>query len=339
MKTPSAHKTAFITGVAGQDGSYLAQFLLGKGYRVVGYDMPPWLRKGCENHIYLNIKVPGFEGDLTDGKRLEHAIAVTKPDEIYHLGAFTSPRESWNDPVRVAEINILGTLRLFEAVRQHVPKARIYNACSSEVFGDSSRGGIQSTKTPMHPKNPYASTKAATFDFAHNYNARYREQGMFIVNGLTYSHESPLRNKQFVTRKISDAVARIAIAKGRGQPCKKLTLGNLDSVRDWGFAGDYVEAMWLTLQKPKPCDYIICTGKHHTIKDFVKEAFAAVGIKDWKNYVKVDKTLVDPTTVRTLKGSLADMERSLHWKPKVDFKHLVRMMVEADLKRVWNEKN
>jgi GDPmannose 4,6-dehydratase len=318
-------KTAFITGVAGQDGSYLAKFLLEKGYKVVGYDLPPWL-KGCENHRWLGIKVNGFEGDVRDPESIAGAIKSVVPDEIYHLSGFTSPRESWKDPVLVAEVNIIGTLRLFEAARQYAPKARVYNACSSEVFGDSHRGGIQTAKTPMHPKNPYATTKEATFCLAHNYNDRYK---MFIVNGLTYSHESPLRSDVFITRKITKAVAKIACGLDG-----TLRLGNLDSVRDWGFAGDYVEAMWLTLQKSKPADYVICTGKHHTIKDFVTEAFNAAGITDWHRYVQEDKTLIDPTTVRTLKGSLSDMERSLRWTPRVQFKELVSMMVEADIRRL-----
>jgi GDPmannose 4,6-dehydratase len=317
-------KTAFITGVTGQDGAYLSQFLLDKDYRVYGLVMP---QDDCENLDYLGIKgVSSIKGDVRSERSLVKAVRTAQPDEVYNLAGFTSPRLSWDHPQLVFDINLGGTLHLLEAVRKYAPHARVFQASTSEMFGSSHNKGLQTEETPMHPKNPYADSKLAAYHLTQNYRDRY---GLFICNGICFSHESPLRSDVFVTRKITKAVARIGCGLDR-----TLKLGNLDSRRDWGFAGDYVTAMWKMLQMPKPDNYILSTGRTHTLRDFVVEAFRCVGIDNWQRFVVIDGSLKDPTTVRVLKGHNAKAKKVLGWEPTVGFKELVQMMVDADIGRL-----
>lgn len=320
-------KKALITGITGQDGAYLANFLLDKGYEVFGL-VRRTVNRSFENLEYLGIanKVDCLDGDLADEASLINAVKRIYPDEIYNLAAQSFVGTSWDQPVVTCEINGMGVLKLLNAIKISCPTAKFYQASTSEMFGNVCKEGIQDEKTPFHPRSPYAISKL----FAYWMTVNYRESNsMFCANGILFNHESPIRGKEFVSRKITDGAARIKLGLA-----KEIFLGNLDSQRDWGFAGDYVEAMWLILQHDKADDFIISTGETHSIRDFLDLAFEYAGIKDWQPFVKVDSRYKRPTELFTLQGKNDKARKILGWEPKVSFKKLVKMMVEADLKRL-----
>lgn len=320
-------KKALITGITGQDGSYLAEFLLSKGYDVYGIlRRASHFNTGRIDHLYQdphekNIRFHLLYGDLNDASSLNHAIKTIKPQEIYNLGAQSHVKVSFEVPEYTAEITALGTIRLLEAIRDSGIKTKFYQASSSEMFGDVLETP-QTEKTPFNPRSPYAAAKVYAYWLTVNYRQAY---GMYACNGILFNHESPRRGETFVTRKITMALAKIKYGIQ-----DKLYLGNLDAKRDWGFAGDYVEAMWLMLQQPKPDDYVIATGETHSVKEFVKEAFDYAGV-DWKKHVEIDKRYFRPTEVDVLLGDCTKARKVLKWKPKVRFKELVHMMVDSDM--------
>ncbi len=320
-------KTALITGITGQDGSYLAEFLLQKGYTVHGI-----IRRSSSfnteriDHIYQDPHDPNprlrlVYGDLNDASSLNKIIRTVQPAEIYHLGAQSHVRVSFDVPEYTGEITGMGTVRLLEAIRETGVKTRFYNASSSEMFGNAP--APQNELTPFQPRSPYAAAKV----YAHWMTVNYREgYNLFACNGILFNHESPRRGETFVSRKITKAVARIKIGVQQ-----KLFLGNLDARRDWGYAGDYVEAIWLMLQQDKPDDYVIATGETHSVRDFLNEAFGSLDL-DWNKYVEIDPRYYRPTEVDLLLGDGTKAKRQLGWQPKVRFTELVRMMVEADFR-------
>jgi GDPmannose 4,6-dehydratase len=323
-------KKALITGITGQDGSYLAEFLLKKGYEVYGI-----VRRSSQintdriDHLYQdphekNVRLRLVYGDLNDASSLNRIIKTVKPDEIYNLGAQSHVKVSFEVPEYTAEITGLGAIRLLEAIRDSGIKTKFYQASSSEMYGDVLETP-QHEKTPFNPQSPYAASKVFAYWITVNYRQAY---DLFACNGILFNHESPRRGETFVTRKITMALARIKYGLQ-----KKLYLGNLDAKRDWGFAGDYVEAMWLMLQQSKADDYVIATGQTHSVREFLQEAFEYAGL-DWKKFVEIDKRYFRPTEVDLLLGNSAKARKILKWKPRVDFKQLVRMMVDADLAMV-----
>ena len=324
------NKRALITGVTGQDGSYLASFLLDKGYQVHGIIRRASLFNTDRiDHLYRDPHVAGEDltlhyGDLTDTSALRHIMEKVEPDEIYNLGAQSHVRVSFDIPEYTADVDALGTLRLLEALRDHVRQrgrtVRYYQASSSEMFGASPPP--QSETTPFYPRSPYAVSKVAAHWYAINYREAY---DLFICNGILFNHESPQRGETFVTRKITRAIGRIKEGLQ-----KKLYLGNLDARRDWGFAGDFVEAMWLMLQQDKPDDYVVATGESYSVREFVEFAFAEAGL-DWQHHVEIDSRYFRPTEVDALCGDAMKAHRQLGWAPRVSFKELVKMMVAHDL--------
>jgi len=323
-------RRALITGVTGQDGSYLAELLLDLGYEVHGL-----IRRSSSFNterletIYEDPHEPDARlflhyGDLTDGTSLRRIITTVAPDEIYNLGAQSHVKVSFAQPEYTADVVAVGTLRLLEAVRDYNAASgrpvRVYQACSSEMFGGSPPP--QNEQTRFLPRSPYAVAKVAAFGFAVNYREAY---GLFISNGILFNHESPRRGETFVTRKISRAVGRIRLGLQ-----DKLYLGNLDARRDWGFAGDYVEAMWLMLQQDEPDDYVVATGESHSVREFVEEAFGYVGL-DWREHVEIDPRYLRPTEVAHLCGDSTKARTRLGWQPSVTFRDLVHMMVDHDL--------
>jgi len=326
-------KRALITGITGQDGSYLTEFLVNKGYEVWGV-----VRRSSSfntdriDHLYRDPHEPDVRlklvyGDLTDGSSLVQALHVAKPDEVYNLGAQSHVRTSFDIPEYTADVTALGTLRLLEAIRESGLSPRFYQASSSELYGGIGKAPQDET-TPFYPRSPYAAAKAYAFHTTVNYREAY---GLHASNGILFNHESPRRGETFVSRKVTRAAARI-----KHQLQSKLYLGNLDARRDWGFAGDYVEAMWLMLQQDKPDDYVIATGESWSVRQLLDEAFGCVEL-DWKKYVELDPRYLRPTEVDTLIGDAGKAKRQLGWAPKVKFRELVRMMVEADLKLVQKE--
>jgi GDPmannose 4,6-dehydratase len=320
-------KTALITGIAGQDGAYLSRLLLDKGYRIFGL-LPRSTGYAFANLDYLGITkdVSFLDGDMTDEASLIYAVRTTNPDEVYNLAAQSFVGMSWQQPLVTADINAIGTLRLLEAVRNFAPKARFYQASTSEMFGDCGNDGIQSEETPFHPQSPYAIAKLFAFWIVNNYRTSY---GMFCANGILFNHESPIRGKEFVTRKISYNVAKIKLGL-----LDRFALGNLDSKRDWGFAGDYVEAMHLMLQQETPENFLLSTGEAHSIRDFLNVAFGHVGITDWGKHVYLDPAFSRPAELLRLQGSCQKAWDKLKWRPRVSFDELVCMMVDADLARL-----
>lgn len=320
-------KKALITGLTGQDGAYLAKFLLAKGYEVYGL-VRRTVNRNFANLEYLGIenKVECLDGDLTDEASLINAVKRIYPDEIYNLAAQSFVGTSWDQPVVTCEINGMGVLRLLNAIKMCCPTAKFYQASTSEMFGNPRKEGIQDEETPFHPRSPYAISKLFSYWLAVNYR---ESNNMFCCNGILFNHESPIRGKEFVSRKITDSVARIKLGLA-----KEIRLGNLESKRDWGFAGDYVEAMWLMLQQDQADDFIISTGETHSVSDFLDLAFAYVGINDWRPYVKIDSLYKRPAELFTLQGGNDKAKKVLGWQPKVSFRELVEMMVEADLKRL-----
>jgi GDPmannose 4,6-dehydratase len=315
-----APKTALITGITGQDGSYLAELLLEKGYRVCGMVR----RSSTENFQrieHLRERVELHQADLLDQTSIAGILAQIQPHEIYNLAAMSFVPTSWTQPVLTAEFTGVGVTRLLEAVRHVCPRARFYQASSSEMFGQV-RETPQRESTPFHPRSPYGVAKV----YGHFITVNYRESyGLFACSGILFNHESPRRGLEFVTRKISHGVAKIKLGLA-----KELRLGNLQAKRDWGFAGDYVKAMWLMLQQDKPDDYVVSTGETHTVEEFVHLAFSHVGL-DWRQYVVVDPQFYRPAEVDLLLGDPTKARRQLGWRPAVSFKQLVTMMVESDL--------
>ncbi|HVS45198.1 MAG TPA: GDP-mannose 4,6-dehydratase [Verrucomicrobiae bacterium] len=314
-------KTALITGITGQDGSYLAELLLAKGYRVVGMTR----RTSTEVHERIAHIVDDIEfvsGDLLDQTSMTSIVERVRPSEVYNLAAQSFVPTSWNQPVLTGEFTGLGVTRVLEAVRAVDPKIRFYQASSSEMFGKVIRVP-QDEATPFYPRSPYGVAKA----YGHWITVNYRESyDMFAVSGILFNHESPRRGREFVTRKISDAVARIKLGLS-----KELRLGNLDSQRDWGFAGDYVRAMWLMLQRDEPQDFVVATGKTNTVREFVRIAFEVAGLGSYEPYVKVDPAFMRPAEVDLLVGDPAKAKSLLGWEPEVAFERLVEMMVVADI--------
>jgi GDPmannose 4,6-dehydratase len=314
--------TALITGVNGQDGSYLAEFLLSKGYDVVG--TTPDRNTDQERILQIREKIEIVETDLLNQGLVEDILRKYKPDEVYNLAARASSSDLWTQPGLTGELNALGVARVLDAVCNIDNKVRFVQASSSEVFGNSTEGP-QTEATPFHPRNPYGVAKA----YGHWLTAVYREQKrLFTCSCILYNHESPRRGLEFVTRKISHTVARISLGEA-----KELRLGRLDARRDWGFAGDYVQAMWLMLQQSRPDDYIIATGETHSVRDFCEVAFAHVGL-DYKDFVIEDFADCRPAETGQLVGNAAKAHRVLGWKPRTTFQDLVRMMVDADLKAI-----
>ena len=322
-------KRALITGITGQDGSYLAEFLLLKGYEVHGI-----IRRASTfntsriDHLYVDPHEPDAKfflhyGDLSDSSQLTNLIYDISPDEIYHLGAQSHVRVSFDIPEYTGDIVALGTTRLLEAIRKSGIKARFYQASSSEMFGAAPPP--QNEDTPFQPRSPYAAAKVYAYWMTVNYLEGY---GMFACNGILFNHESPRRGETFVTRKITRAIAHILAQKQQ-----YLHLGNLEAKRDWGYAPEYVETMWLMLQQDKPDNYVIGTGECHSVKEFLEEAFAYVGL-DWKQYVKIDPRYFRPTEVELLLANPAKAMKRLSWQPKVTFEELVRIMVDADMEAI-----
>ncbi len=326
-------KKALITGITGQDGSYLTELLLAKGYEVYGI-----IRRASSfnteriDHLYQDPhnqpKLKLIYGDLTDGGNLSAILTDIGPDEVYNLGAQSHVRVSFDQPVYTVNVDALGTLRLLEALRMMKKPPRFYQASSSEMYGKVLETP-QTEKTPFYPRSPYGCAKVYSFWQTVNYREAY---GLFACNGILFNHESPRRGETFVTRKITRAATRIK--EGLQD---KVYLGNLDAKRDWGFAGDYVEAMWLTLRQDKPDDYVIATGETHSVREFLNEVFGYLGL-DWQKYVEIDPKYFRPTEVDLLLGDASKARKVLGWKPKVDFKRLARMMTDADWETARKER-
>jgi GDPmannose 4,6-dehydratase len=319
-------KKAFVTGITGQDGAYLSELLLGKGYEVHGViRRSSSFNTGRIDHLYRDphergVKLFTHFGDLSDSVSLTKLLYELQPDEIYHLGAQSHVRVSFDIPEYTFDVTAGGTLRLLDAIRESGVKAPFYQASSSEMFGAAPPP--QSEATPFHPRSPYAVAKVAAFWATVNYREAY---DMFACNGILFNHESPMRGETFVTRKVTRAVARIKAGLQ-----DKLYLGNLDAKRDWGFAPDFVEAMWLMLQHDEPLDLVIATGETHTVREFVEAAFGHVGL-EWEPYVDIDPRYFRPSEVEELLGDPSKARDVLGWEPKVKFDELVRIMVDADV--------
>src|SRR6059058_4607298 len=316
-------RTALITGITGQDGSYLAELLLAKGYEVVGV-VRRTSHDSYERIGHLLDRIHIVPADLLDQHSLTAVVKDAAPHEVYNLAAQSFVPTSWSQPVLTGEFTALGVTRLLEAVRLVHPEARVYQASSSEMFGKAQETPQRET-TPFYPRSPYGVAKV----YGHWITVNYRESyGIFTSSGILFNHESPRRGREFVTRKVTHGVARIVKGKDR-----ELSLGNLDARRDWGFAGDYVDAMWRMLQPPRPGDYVIGTGETHTVRELCELAFSHAGL-DWKQHVKVDPRFVRPAEVDALQADPSKAVRELGWTPKTSFADLVRMMVDADLERL-----
>ncbi|MDH6348674.1 MULTISPECIES: GDP-mannose 4,6-dehydratase [Brevibacillus] len=321
-------KTAFLTGITGQDGAYLAKFLLDKGYRVAGL-VPRRSTVDRWRLEYLGIadEIEYKDGDILDLSSLTRALKSVKPDELYHLAAQSFVGSSWEQPVLTAQSTGMGVLHVLEAIRETNPAIKMYQASSSELYG-LIQEPQQSEQTPFYPRSPYAVSKLFGYWMTKNYRESFQ---MYSCNGILFNHESPLRGLEFVTRKVTDAVARIAANKQ-----KELRLGNIAAKRDWGFAGDFVEAMWLMLQQEKPDDFVIATGKTSTVEDMCKIAFDYVGL-NYQDYLVIDPKLYRPAEVDVLLGNPEKAKRGLGWTPKTKLVELIHMMVEADMQRVAKE--
>jgi GDPmannose 4,6-dehydratase len=319
----AAKRKAFITGITGQDGSYLAKILLERGYEVYGM-----IRRSSSfntariDHIFKEVEL--VFGDLADGSVMNQLMRSVRPDEVYNLGAQSHVRVSFDIPEYTADIAGLGTLRLLDAIREEGVECRFYQAASSEMFGQV-RETPQTEETPFHPRSPYAAGKAFGYWITRNYREAY---GMYAVNGILFNHESPRRGPTFVTRKITRAIG--AILRGEQD---ELRLGNLDARRDWGFARDYMDGAWRMLQADEPDDYVLATGETHSVREFLEEAFGYAGL-DWQQFVRIDERYFRPAEVDVLIGDYSKAREKLGWEPTVRFRELVRMMVDADRERV-----
>jgi len=320
-------KSALITGINGMDGSHLADFLLEKGYKVYGVERRSSV-KNRTNTGHLEEKITFLPGDLTDQNSLIRCIKQSQPDEVYNLAAQSFVGESWNTPEQTSDVTGLGALRVLEAIREYATKPtqiKFYQASSSEMFGRMVENPA-SESTPFYPRSPYGISKL----YAHWITKNYRESyGMFSCSGILFNHESERRGLEFVTRKITDGVAKIKLGLA-----DYITLGNLDAKRDWGYAPDYVEAMWLMMQQENPDDFVIATGEIHSIRDFLDLAFKEVGIIDWSKYVKQDPRFMRPAEVDVLRGDYSKAKKILNWSPKVGFNQLVKIMINNDIKRL-----
>jgi GDPmannose 4,6-dehydratase len=323
-------KKALITGITGQDGSYLAELLLKKGYEIYGViRRSSSFNTGRIDHIYQDphnpdVKMKLVFGDLNDASSLNRILRDVRPDEIYNLGAQSHVRVSFDVPEYTGEVTGMGALRILDAIRETGVKTKFYQASSSELFGKVQEVPQRET-TPFYPRSPYACAKLYAYWITVNYREAYN---LYACNGILFNHESPRRGETFVTRKITKAIASIKYGLQN-----KLYLGNLDSKRDWGFAGDYVEAMWLMLQQDNPEDYVIATGETYSVRQFLEEAFGYAGL-DWQKYVEIDKRYFRPTEVDLLIGDASKAKKILGWEPKVKFKELVKMMVDSDMAEV-----
>ena len=316
-------KKALITGITGQDGSYLAEFLLDKGYDVYGLIRRSSVEK-FERIEHIRNKVNLVQGDLADQNSLISALREVNPDEVYNLAAQSFVPTSWNQPILTGDLTALGVTRILEAIRVINPKIKFYQASSSEMFGKV-RETPQTEKTPFYPRSPYGVAKV----YGHYITVNYRESyGIFACSGILFNHESPKRGLEFVTRKVTDAVAKIKLGLAN-----ELRMGNLDAKRDWGFAGDFVEAMYLMLQQEKADDFVISTGETHSVRELCEIAFAHVGL-NYKDYVKIDSKFIRPAEVDLLVGDSSKAHKILGWKPKVKFAELVKIMVDADMERL-----
>ena len=319
-------KTAFVTGINGMDGSHLADLLLTKGYKVYGMER----RSSTVNNVntkHFRNKITILNGDMTDQNSLLRCLKESNPDEVYNLAAQSFVGKSWNTPEQTSNVTGLGALRILEAIREFNPKIKFYQASSSEMFGRMVENPAKES-TPFYPRSPYGVAKL----YGHWITKNYRESyDMFACSGILFNHESERRGIEFVTRKISDGVARIKLGLE-----DYITLGNLDAERDWGYAPDYVEAMWLMLQQDEADDYIIATGEKHSIRDFLSAAFNYVGITDWESYVKQDPRFMRPAEVDVLRGDYSHAKSNLNWSPKTPFNELVEKMVNNDLKLLQN---
>jgi GDPmannose 4,6-dehydratase len=316
-------KTALITGVTGQDGSYLAELLLDKGYRVVGMTRRSSTDSN-ERIAHLRERLELIQGDLLDQASLSTAIQTIRPTEVYNLAAQSFVPTSWNQPVLTGEFTALGVTRMLEAIRQTDPSIRFYQASSSEMFGKA-QDSPQAELTAFHPRSPYGVAKV----YGHFVTVNYRESfGIYAVAGILFNHESPRRGLEFVTRKVTDGAAQIQLGLA-----KELRMGNLDARRDWGFAGDYVKAMWMMLQQDEPGDFVVASGVAHSVRDVCELAFGRLGL-DYRQYVVVDEDLFRPAEVDRLLGDASRARSVLGWTPKVEFRRLIEMMVDADLARL-----
>ena len=321
----SNRKTALITGITGQDGSYLAELLLDKGYDVYGMVRRSSVEK-YDRIEHIKDKIELIQGDLLDELSLMTVLRKVKPTELYNLAAMSFVPTSWEQPVLTAEFTGVGVTKVLEAIRNVDPSIRFYQASSSEMFGKV-REVPQTELTPFYPRSPYGVAKV----YGHYITVNYRESyNLFACSGILFNHESPRRGYEFVTRKVTNAVAKIKHGLQ-----DKLYMGNLDSKRDWGFSGDYVEAMWLMLQQPKPDDYVIATGETHTVRELVEIAFSHVGL-NWEDYVEIDPRFIRPAEVDLLIGDPSKAKKVLGWKPKVNFEGLVKMMVDSDM-AIWDK--
>ena len=319
-------KKALITGITGQDGSYLAELLIKKGYEIYGLER----RTSTKNRIHIEHiekDINFVSGDLTDQHSLTRAIDQSQPDEVYNLAAQSFVKESWEQPEYTGDVTGLGALRMLEAIRQVNPKIKFYQASSSEMFG-MVKTSPQNEETPFYPRSPYGVAKL----YAHWITVNYREShNIFACSGILFNHESERRGLEFVTRKISDGVAKIKLGLQ-----EKLYLGNLDAKRDWGYAPEYVEAIWMMLQHENPEDFVIATGETHSVREFVIEAFGIVDL-DWEKYVEIDEKFKRPAEVDLLVGDSSKAKNILNWQSKTTFKELVKIMVETDINRLKNK--
>lgn len=320
----SVGRRALITGITGQDGSFLAELLLSKGYQVFGL-VRRLSTPNMANIAGIAERVHLVDGDLTDQSSLNNAVRDAQPDEVYNLAAQSFVQTSFRQPTLTSDVSGTGVVRLLEAVRHHAPDARFYQASTSELYG-LVKTEPQNEATPFHPRSPYGFAKLLGYWATTNYRESY---GMHASNGILFNHESERRGLEFVTRKISHGVAQI-----KAGLAKEIRLGNLEARRDWGYAPEYVEGMWRMVQRDEPGDYVLATGKSHTVRDFVRLAFAAVAETDWERHVKVDPAYYRPAEVHTLCGDAAKARRELGWEPKTDLSELVRIMVEADVERM-----
>ncbi len=317
---------ALITGITGQDGSYLAEWLLAKGYHVAGMVLPAGVEP-LDRIAHLTGRIQLHSGNLLDQQSLIDLVEKCAPDEVYNFAAQSFVPQSWSAPVLTGDITGLGVARLLEAIRKINPQIKFYQASSSEMFG-ATRETPQTELTPFCPRNPYGAAKV----YGHHLTLNYRKNhGLFAVSGILFNHESPRRGLEFVTRKISHTAARIALGL-----TTELPMGNLANERDWGYAGDYVEAMWLMLQQPQADDYVIGTGKLHSVRDFVQEAFDYLNL-DWEKHVRTDPQLMRPVEVNRLVANPTKARSALGWQPRTDFRQLVRLMVDADLKQLRSQ--
>lgn len=320
-------KVAFVTGMTGQDGPYLAKHLIENDYKVYGL-VKRYSNPNLSNLEYLGIEdeIELITGDITDDANMNHLLKTIKPTEFYNLAAQSFVGSSWEINKVTTDVNAIGVLNILNAILTHSPSTKFYQASTSELYGNSHVNGIQDENTPFMPRSPYGVAKLYAYWITVNFRESY---SLYACNGILFNHESPLRGKEFVTRKITDGVAKIKLGLA-----DKITLGNLEAKRDWGFAGDYVEAMHLMLQRPEPDDFVICTGVQHSIKQLLEKSFAAAGINDWEKYVESDPRFKRPAEVHSLIGSSNKAKEILGWQPKTTFDEMISLMVKEDIKRL-----